>query len=90
MFQFWGRATNKPDFAKFMKSEHQRLKKLDLYHLQFAQDQAQIDKSLDLDHVFEQLDAMTTGMGITCVFNPSRLNKSTVYAIIDDALLQLR
>ncbi len=89
MFQFWGRATHEPQFSKFMNREHKKLRQLDLHHLEQARARGEIDQSRDLDHVFEQLDAMTTGMGITSVFNPGRLNKLHTYAIIDEALEQL-
>lgn len=89
MFQFWGRASHHPTYSRFMKQQHSTLQKLDLGHLQHAQKSGEIDKTLDLDEVFEQLDAVTTGMGITCVFNPSRLNKTKAYTIIDKTLQQL-
>lgn len=89
MFQFWGRATHELEFSKFMNREHSKLRNLDLHHLAFAQKLGQIDKKHNLDHIFEQLDAMTTGMGIASVFNPSRLNKNNTYAIIDETLQQL-
>ena len=90
MFQFWGRATHEPRFSKFMNREHKKLRALDLQHLEQAQALGQIDAARDLEHVFEQLDAMTTGMGISSVFNPSRLNRQHTYTIIDETLEQLK
>lgn len=90
MFQFWGRATHEAEFSQFMNREHNKLRQLDLHHLAYAQTHSEIDKKLNLEHVFEQLDAMTTGMGIASVFNPSRLNKNKTYAIIDETLAQLK
>ncbi len=90
MFQFWGRATHEAEFSRFMKREHNKLRQLDLDHLKQAQRQGEIDKRHNLDHIFEQLDAMTTGMGITSVFNPSRLNRASTNAIIDETLAQLK
>lgn len=90
MFQFWGRATHEAEFSKYMKREHSKLRQLDLDHLAYAQAHGEIDKKHNLEHIFEQLDAMTTGMGITSVFNPSRLNKNSTHAIIDETLQQLK
>lgn len=89
MFQFWGRATHNPEFSEYMKEQHTLLQKHDIKHISAAQKNGVICSSLKPANIFEQLDAITTGMGITCVFNPERLSRKSAYTIIDEALARL-
>ena len=89
IFQFWASATRKPEFARYMSREHKRLHALDMDHLEYAQAHGEIGSHLVLERVAEQLDAMTTGIGVSSSFNARKLNKKNTFEIIDDALAQL-
>lgn len=89
MFQFWASATRKRNFGRYMSEEHKRLQALDMLHLEYARSHDEISPDLRLRNVAEQLDSMTTGIGVSSTFNATRLNKNHTFQIIDDALLQL-
>lgn len=89
MFQFWASATRKPLFSRFMRGEHKRLQTLDMTNLEYARKHGEISSNLNLRNVAEQLDAVTTGIGVSSTFNATRLNKTTTFQIIDDVLSQL-
>ena len=89
IFQFWASATRKPEFARYMSKEHKRLQAMDIANLEYAQAHGEIGSHLVLERVAEQLDAMTTGIGVSSRFNARRLNKRNTFEIIDDALSQL-
>ena len=88
-FQFWGRATHNPDFSSYMQSQREVHFDGYLQNILEAQEQGEITPELKPDFIFEQLDGVTTGMGVSCVFDSSHLNRKKAYAVIDHTLKSL-